>query len=209
VTPDEVHLAAELSQSSLERTDNVVGYMKLGTKTLKAISVPLAFRKYTWLKLAPVVNKAGNYRGIIVNSHWKTVYQITTEATDAIEKYSKVIGGTAAIASGLLSTWDEVDKIVHSKSDRMTKAAMLSTQVSSAALRAAFGASDLAVVSPLLTGLAYSCGAANSALGGHLAFLDQCREHVSTLNRGITAKFMALTDGQAIYNFIQLHLVFN
>src|ERR1039458_2660680 len=116
----DLHLVEDIA----EITDDAAGVVRM-------ISAVEAYRRFSWIMDAPVVNAVGNYRGMVISAQWKTVYVYSSSVADK--------AGNAVI---LLSVADEVIKsrqqigaTVNGNDDRYTKAAKLSSQVSGIALR--------------------------------------------------------------------------
>jgi len=56
----------------------------------RAISGSEAFRKYEWLKAAPVKNVGGNFRGMVVSARWRAVFDFSEKYIQKTEKVSAV-----------------------------------------------------------------------------------------------------------------------
>src|SRR5690349_1209301 len=64
---DSVHAVVEVGHNVAKKTEG-------GLKVVKAVAASEAFRRYNWLKNAPVKNISGNMRGMVVNKRWATVF---------------------------------------------------------------------------------------------------------------------------------------
>ena len=59
----DLHLVEDIA----EVTDDAAGVVRM-------ISALEAYRRFSWIMDAPVLNAAGNYRGIVISAQWKNVY---------------------------------------------------------------------------------------------------------------------------------------
>jgi hypothetical protein len=100
-------------------------------KGFARISALLAFRKFDWLKEAPILNKSGNLRGIVVNAQARTVYTYTGKA-------AKVAGDVVIVitlAQEIYKSRDEAKSIIDSDDDTATKVGKTSAMVSGICIR--------------------------------------------------------------------------
>jgi len=110
---------------------NIVNIVDGAAGTLQQISAAEAFRRYSWLKDAPVVNAAGDYRGMVISAEWRTVYVYSSSIEDKAGNVAILL----SIAEELVSSRQQISSIINSSDDRYTKAAKLSAQVSGIASR--------------------------------------------------------------------------
>lgn len=98
---------------------------------VKRISAIEAYRKYSWLQDAPGVNVMGNYRGMVINANWKSVYLYSS----SIGEKAGNIAILLSVASEMMQSRERITSILNSNEDRFTKAARLSSQASGISLR--------------------------------------------------------------------------
>jgi len=184
----------------VEKTDNFVGKASNVNDALNAISASEAFRKYDLLTQSPVLNSAGNLRGMVVSGRWRTVFQVTGEVGDVLGKVAVV----AALAANIVHSWNEIDSIMNSSDSWDVKGAKLSSQVSSVAMRTVAG-----VVPAGFGVLAYSmqgyCQIGGLATGGR--FQPQaCISRLQAANAAVNTTFNKFTDGNNIYSFLNVNI---
>jgi hypothetical protein len=187
-----VHAAVEIFEKGAGGAESVF-------KGARAVAASEAFRKFNWVENIPIRNSAGNFRGMVVNSRWATIFHYAEDALKPIEKVATL----ATLALNIVKAKDDWEKILSSKDNGATKGARLSTLVSSVCLRT--------LTSPVPAGahvLAFS-------LGGYLQLADLAGLHHATQwNRNVQAgvrwldgKVDAVTDGGNIYWVINRYLV--
>jgi hypothetical protein len=187
-----VHAIVEVGHKTVETVES-------GAKVARAISASEAFRKYDWLRNAPVRNSAGNFRGMVVNRKWATVFHFAEGALKPIEKIALL----AALAENLAKAHHHIDVILKSKDGWDTKAARLSTEVSSIAIRTVGG-----IIPSGAHALAMSIGGycQIAGLAGSQGALKM-DARLKSLDASITSSFNKVTDGENISIFINSHLV--
>ncbi|SIN90258.1 hypothetical protein [Vannielia litorea] len=94
---------------------------------LKPISASEAFRKYDWLRGAPVLNKSGNLRGMVINKNARVVYTISSKAADKIAVVSAVIE--------MAKEWDRAKTVYASNADNSEKFSRITLLFSASILR--------------------------------------------------------------------------
>src|ERR1700733_8925705 len=57
----------------------------------KVIAASHAFRKYSWLKNAPIKSASGNLRGMVVNARAKVIYDFTLKYGTKIERFNTFV----------------------------------------------------------------------------------------------------------------------
>ena len=188
-----VHAAVELA-------DTYAGKAEGGLKAARAIAASEAFRKYDWLRNVPVRNLSGNLRGIVVNKRWAVVFHFAEDGLKSVEKVTLL----AALAENMAKAYHQTDAILESKDSWDMKAAKLSTQVSSVAIRTAAGAIP-AGTHLLATSIGGYCQLAGLVGWQGAVRLDQ---KLKSLDASLTSSFEKVTDGDRMYAFINNHLVF-
>ena len=187
-----VHVVVDVGGKASEKVES-------GIKVAKAVSASEAFRKYDWLRNVPVKNASGNFRGMIVSKKWATVFHFSEKILKPVEKITLV----ASLAENIVRAHHQIDSIIASRDGWDAKAARLSTEVSSIALRTVGGVIP-AGAHMLATSLRGYC-----QIGG-LAGLQEALAADQTLREidaFITTSFEKVTDGENIRIFINNHLV--
>lgn len=87
-SPDVLIEFAEHVHKSLDTGHQVAGYLN---KTAKFYYGHQAFREYRWLKGLPVMNKAGNLRGMVLDKRARAIFTFTIETGEKLEKLNKVL----------------------------------------------------------------------------------------------------------------------
>jgi hypothetical protein len=129
VSPREWYL--ELVDSGLGKAQNgarVAGYVADGVRLISAAE---AFRKYSWLKMAPIKNCSGNLRGIVISAKARAVYEWAGKTGKVVEALALLI----TFAKEAFRSQDEMAAIGESRDDALTKAAKYSALVSGICIR--------------------------------------------------------------------------
>src|ERR1035441_652423 len=116
----DLHLVEDIA----EVTDDAAGVVRM-------ISALEAYRRFSWIMDAPVLNAAGNYRGMVISAQWKTVYVYSSSVADKAQNIAILL----SVADELMKSRQQITAIVNGNDDGYTKAAKLSSQVSGIALR--------------------------------------------------------------------------
>jgi len=132
----------------LEQVNDIIEIVDDAAGIVRRISALEAYRKYSWIKDAPIANSVGNYRGMVISAKWKTVYLYSGSV---LEKTGNILI-LLSVVDELMKSREKIASIVHGTDDRVTKAAKLSSQVSGIALRV-IAHSALETISALNWGL--------------------------------------------------------
>ncbi|HEV7676402.1 MAG TPA: hypothetical protein VGQ12_17860 [Candidatus Angelobacter sp.] len=189
-----IHAAVEIADKTADKAEGSL-------KTVKAISASEAFRRYDWIKNAPVRNTSNNLRGMVISKRWAAVFHFAEDALKPVEK----IALFAALADNLFKARQQTAAILDSADSWDTKAARLSTQVSSVMLRTAGGAIS-ATADLLATILGGYCQIGELAGIQRATDLD---ERLKTMAATFNSRFEKITDGDNIYIYINKYLVIN
>jgi hypothetical protein len=186
------HVAVEITSKYSEKSEG-------GLKVARAIAASEAFRKYNWLKNAPVPNLSGNFRGMVVNKRWASVFHLAEDALKPIEKVALL----AALAENIVKTHHQIDAILKSKDGWDTKAARLSTQISSIAIRTVGGAipAGAHILAISASGYCQIAGLAGSQGAMRL------NQRLTSLDAWVSASFDKVTDGENMSVLINNYLV--
>jgi hypothetical protein len=79
-----------------EQVDHRVGQADLGRIAMQVVMGGRAFRNYSALSNTAALNKAGNFRGMVVSAKWNTLFRHTSH----IGEYVENIGYLTALAPG-------------------------------------------------------------------------------------------------------------
>lgn len=187
-----IHAAVELGDKAADKAESSL-------HVAQAISASEAFRKYDWLKSAPVRNLSGNFRGMVVSRQWANVYEFTDKVLEPVEKVALLAG----LADNLAKAHFQIDAILNSKSSWDVKASQLSTQVSSVAIRTVAGGIP-ATADLLAMSIGGYCQIAG--LAGWQGAL-KLNQRLKTLDSSFDTWFEKVTDGNNMYLFINSNLV--
>lgn len=94
-----------------------------------------AYRKYDSFIGAVGLNKAGNFRGMIVSTKWRTLFQHTSE----VGEYMENIGYLATLASGIAEASPKIERILGSSDSPVLKGMKISASAGTIAQRALLG----------------------------------------------------------------------
>jgi hypothetical protein len=187
-----VHVVVDLGGKAAEKVES-------GIKVARAVSASEAFRKYDWLKSVPMRNASGNFRGMIVSKKWATVFHFSEKVLKPLEKITLL----ASLAENIARAYHPMDSIIGSRDGWDIKAARLSTEVSSIALRTVGGVIP-AGAHMLATSLRGYCQIARLAGSQGALAVDQTLRDIDAF---ITTSFDKVTDGKNIQIFINNYLV--
>jgi hypothetical protein len=196
------HIPNKLVVMIAEKSDGIAGGIDSGGKVLKAISASEAFRSYNWIKNVPTTNAAGNFRGMVISARWKTVFDFTSDVGETIGNIATLAGFAASLAEAS----SQIESILKSNNDWATKGAMISTQVSSAAVRTVGGIMP-GGTHVLALSLQGYCGMADLATRQSLTGPKQCVQKLQSMDAWVRSTFNTVTDGNNIYLWINTHCV--
>jgi hypothetical protein len=117
-----------------DQVDDIVEIIDDSAHLVQMISAAEAFRRFSWLKDAPVLNASGNYRGMVISAQWKSVYVYSSSVQDLASKAGDALT-LLSIADELIKSRQQITAIVNGSDSQTIKAAKLSSQVSGIALR--------------------------------------------------------------------------
>jgi len=192
------HLHKHTVVEIVHATDKVAGAVDSTNSAVRAISASEAFRQYSWLKGAPVLNTAGDLRGMVLSARWNSAFQVTTKIGDVAGKIAVV----ASLAVNIVQSSKQIDDILHSNDSWDVKGAKLSSQVSSIAIRTVGGVvpAGVDVLTRSMTGY---CQLAGLVTNGR--FQSQtCVTNLSSFDGRVQTTFNRVTDGNNIYNFLNV-----
>ncbi len=169
-----------------------------GTFAVTPVSAARAFREYNWIADAPVLNSAGNLRGMVISKSARTVWSISTEAGEWL--------GLAGIVIEVAKELDRMQRIWSSRDLSVNdKGPMLLCLGSAAILRGVASAVPSAVhLAALSAGGYLDLAGAVSGSNKPSALADKLRQG----DQWVSSTFNAQWDGANWYTFISQHLVF-
>ena len=169
-----------------------------GTFAIAPISAVRAFREYNWIAGAPVLNSAGNLRGMVISKTARTVWNISSKGGDWV--------GLAGIVIELAKEIDRMQRVWSSPNLSVNdKGPMLLCLGSAAILRGVASVVPTAVHLAALSASGYlDVAGAVSGSNKPLALADQLQKG----DQWVTSTFNAQWDGANWYTFISQHLVF-
>lgn len=192
----DVHVAVEIAHSRAETADKLISGAENTGKVAKVISASHAFRKYDWLRDVPVHNVAGNLRGVVLSSRWRTAYDISVKYGKTLERYH--LGTIASVTAGVLASADQILDIVESKDSWDIKAAKLGPQATAIAVQYLTG-SVSGTAHLLLKSMQGYCNIAEVVTGKPLGTYGQSLRAMDVF---VESKTKQITDGNKIYIYI-------
>ncbi len=164
----------------------------------RAIAGFQAYRKYDWIRNVPVLNEAGNLRGMVVSARWAAVFHFADKSADVTGKVTLF----ASLGANIAQSFGDVEDILQSNDPWSLKGARLADQVASICLRTAggkaLGAMDLAAqLTSSSLGLAGRAGLPGAA---------GLARNISVLDRRFDAWFNTVTDGKNLYLVTQQYI---
>jgi hypothetical protein len=186
------HPVVELIHSqhrAAEQVDLRVGQADLGRIAMQVVMGGRAFRDYSALSNTAVLNKAGNFRGMVVSAKWNTLFRHTSH----IGEYMENIGYLASLASGFAEAAPQIETILGSSDSATLKGMQLSSKASTIAQRALVG------VVPAGAHLIYRslegwCMIAGLAGGKVQSGASQCIATLRSADTLVQTTFRTLTD---------------
>jgi len=162
---------------------------ELGRFAIQTVAGTHAFRKYDWLTNSVGLNKAGNFRGMVVSARWRTAFQHIGETGEFMEN----IGFLAGLAAGIAEAGPRISKIADSNDTKELKTMQIAAIAGTISQRVLLG------VVPGGTHLIYRslegwCQIAGLAGGRAQTFSSEC---VSTLQHAdslVRTTFNTVTD---------------
>lgn len=184
----------------VDTTDRVVGSLSSAAGILKAISASEAFRKYNWIAGSPALNLSGDFRGMVISAKWRTVFNVSSKVGDVLGNLAVI----AALAGNIVNARTEIEQILSSNASADIKAAKISDQVASVAIRTVAG-----VVPVGYEALSFSlqgyCQIGGLLSGGRFN-AQACINNLKSSRAWINTTYQNVTDGNNIYNFINVHI---
>ncbi len=179
-----------------EYTEKAVdGVSKVTDFILTPIAASEAFRKYNWLVGSPMMNQAGDLRGMVINARMRTIYTVSGKVSDRV-----------AVVGALLEVGKEMTRIkavYGSNEDGLEKTSRILLLTSAAVLRSVTSVVPTAIHLGAISigGYAQLYSAATGSPSGDALSgeLEQFADRVEMIHR-------KQWDGETWYNFINATL---
>lgn len=179
-------------------SDKLTGFAEGAGKLLKLVSGSEAFRRYNWLRNAPIYNVSGNLRGMVTSPAWRVVFETTSDTLKTVENIALIAGfaGNIAEQSG------NINSIVRSSEPTYMKGLRLTTIAGTAAERTLLSpvSAGSSLVFKSLQGYCQMIGLAG---GRAQTFASSCVNNLQKANNTVQSTFKVATDtnnqAQAIY----------
>ena len=172
---------------------------------VKVVAGSEAFRKYNWLAGVPVLNSAGNLRGMVVNPRMRAIYTMSVNFGEKLAKADQALG-LASIFIEIAKDYPRLQQAFDSDAPLNDKGPLMLSLASMAILRAVTGVVP-AGAHLLAKSLEGYCDLAFVLTGGSNTAPLTWAEGLQSLDSQITAAHRQIFDGQNYYNFIMHHLV--
>lgn len=191
-------LGADAFHSFIEIASDVSSPVRVGLIAARAVAGFEAYRKYDWIRNAPILNDAGTLKGMVVSARWAAVFHFADKSVDVTNKVALF----ASLGTNIARSFGDVESIVGSNDPWNLKGARLADQVASICLRTvggkALGSMDLAA--QLMSSSLSLAGRAGLPGAPSLA------RKITNLDRRVDAWFNTMTDGNNIYLLTQHYI---
>ena len=138
---------------------------------------------------------------MVINAKARSVFDIAIKGKNAAD----LVGNLAAIVVAIASVYDESVAIcVNSNDAPNIKAAKLSDQVASAALRGITGILIVPEVLTLTHGISWVSRQAASRFPSQQGTLNNVAQFADDYSTNVVKTFQTFTDGNNIYNYVQI-----
>lgn len=191
---------ADDQSSTVDEGLVVLEIMDKATKTagiandfvVRPISASEAFRRYSWLKSQPALNKSGNLRGMVINARMRTVYMIS-------EKAGKKIAVVAALVE-ICKEMKRIEIVLKSDKDATEKTSRILLLGSAALLRSVTSIVPTAVnlLSMSAQGYAELYSLATGSPSG-----KELSAKIGQFDKQVTMIHQKQWDGETWYNMIE------
>jgi hypothetical protein len=189
--------AIEIGENLHQGAEKVHGKLETGNKAFKFYSGVGAFRKYSWIRNAPIANSAGNFRGMVINSRWKAVYNVTLENAEKLEKAGQYLA-IAGVALDIVKQHERISSIMNSRMDNAEKAQHLIALGSMAVFNMVGSPIPLAAHA-IAVPLARACNFFQST--------QSFAENVTLMDAAVQTSYKQLMDSENVVHYINAHLV--
>jgi len=188
----------EFSETAHNYLDHAHGAAEYITRGAKLYYGHHAFRKYSWLKAAPGLNKVGNLRGMVLDKKARAIFDLTVETGEKLEKFGKVLT-LAGWAIELAKSKNYIKQVLDSPGDGADKSQKICAEVSMATIRALTGPVPIAthaVAAMLLRGV-------------HRVHAPQSWEaNITRTDLRVKSFYKKWTNTDNVVHYINTHLTF-
>jgi hypothetical protein len=160
----------------------------------RGIAASHAFRKYDWLRKAPIKNASGSLRGMVVNGNAKVVYDFTVKYGTKIERFNTF----ATIAVALADSSEQIHDIVQSNDSWDLKSAKLGAQATAIAMNVLTGIVTAPAHAVLMSMQGY-CDMTDVARGRPVG---TCGRTLKAVDASIESAAKQVSDGNSVYSFV-------
>jgi hypothetical protein len=150
--PDVLIEFADRAHERLDSAHKAAEYINKGAKLYYGHH---AFREYHWLRGLPGLNKANNLRGMVLDKRARSLFSLTVDIGEKLEKVGTVLE-IAGWAIEIANSKDYIKKVLDSPGGAAAKGQKISAEISMATIRALTGgapAATHAVATMLLRGV--------------------------------------------------------
>jgi len=194
----------EKTHKQFEKVEERFNKVEHSLKAVHAIAASEAFRKYDWIKDAPIRNTFGDFRGMVISKRWASIFHIIEKADHILKPIEKVLL-VAGIADNIFKARQEIATILASQDSSDFKAARLSAQVSSVLLRTVASGvpASAELLATILGGYCQIAGLAGSKEAIEFA------KKLQTMSVSVNTTFEKITDGDKIYLLVNGRITFS
>ena len=191
-----------MNDKNLTRIEDFVELGERAAAIVEHVAGAKAFRKFSWLRAVPLRNSSGNYRGMIVSSQWRTVFEISGHVEDAFEGAEMLL----ALLHNILMVAPLFEAICRSQDPWGIKSSRLCAQVSAIALKI--------ITTPILMDLHAALTVAKTVRYGVLlaTHADLTHPTMTQLFFDFTSARLGtfaetFTNGDQLYHVIRVHVL--
>ena len=167
-------------------------FVEHGVDALHSVAGGRAVRYYNAITQTAKLNKASNYRGMVISRKWNTVFRFTSEDSH-FGKYLKNVGYLTGLAAGIVEAAPQIEAIMASSDSAKVKALQMTAIASTIAQRVLAGGIPAGVhlIYKSLEGYAMLASLAGGKVGA------VANQTISTLERAdalVQTTFKTVTD---------------
>ncbi len=192
------HALVEVAAHAHEVIDSIHSKTEKANSAFKFAAGHAAFRKYNWIKATPVLNRAGNLRGVVINARARTAFNFLVKSGEALEFAGKALL-IAGVAIEVAKATDRLEAIAHSSGSDSDKAQQFSLAASMIVTRA--------LLSPVVPVTHFVATKAASALRW-VHSSDQLIDKVNAADIKVKSYYEAITNDDIVLHAINTHCVF-
>jgi hypothetical protein len=171
------------------------------TKTVRIISGKEAFTKYNWLRDIPSKNVSGNFRGMVIDSRWRMVYDVSSTVEEGLGKLAILI----SLAEEIQRSEGSINRILNTQDTMDIKASKISLQVSGICTRVLLDLATGILTTPIfMIRHAAKLNPLNEVFFGKLpmALFDMALDRIEHPLKIVTSEWRTFTLGDKPYQLI-------